>query len=573
MMNKLFRRRRRRTTLLRMFLKGMILPVLITILLGYFTFYFVRMNAISIAESRMENIASTYIRRKDAVKVEKMTENGFLSLFGQVDYSDMGGYLHPASWIEPDAKTAVFTFDENGTPVSTNRIKMLFAIRWSEDPGENKFYSFDPQEHHIPEMDRIFDDYIRFTRQDNCTYSFHIESLYLEKETQKMVPHDIEVTRYRYKKPFLGYAEWDTDFGEVENSYRITIDYVPDGYTFTEMHSDSEEPDLYPRGSLVGIFGCEPEYFDQTVQTCKAQVQNFLNSDNSEAHYAPSDNADNTDGILIERIYGDEWEQGILTYCTLSLTGLSVWRRLFFTLGVLFCAMTLFVLAVCLIKSAENKAQYAFEDYQRALTNNLAHDLKTPLAVIGGYAENLLQMRQKNGGEKELAYLRSIMNNVSYTDDIIRKALKLCKTEQIQQPHKTEIDTRQLAEQLAEKYRMTLKERDITMTIDGSSTVSTDADLLTDTVENLISNAVRYTRNGGQIAITVDNKRLSIVNDTAEDVNTKNLLMPFVKGDKTRGDKRSSGLGLAIAAAAAEQNGFSLKISSHDRTFTAVLLF
>lgn len=49
--------------------------------------------------------------------------------------------------------------------------------------------------------------------------------------------------------------------------------------------------------------------------------------------------------------------------------------------------------------------------------------------------------------------------------------------------------------------------------------------------------------------------------------------MPFVKGDKSRGDKRSSGLGLAIASAAAAQNGFTLRIGCRDKVFTAEILF
>jgi signal transduction histidine kinase len=266
-------------------------------------------------------------------------------------------------------------------------------------------------------------------------------------------------------------------------------------------------------------------------------------------------------------------EAGILTYIRTNTESLHSWRRLIFVLSLLFGAMTLFVLTLCIIRNAKNKAQYAFEDYQRALTNNLAHDLKTPLAVIGGYTENVLQMRQDCGEETELEYLRAIMKNVAYTDEIIRKTLLLSETEQVSKPNKTTFDAAALVQNLTEKYSAALKERGITLNVSGSASLTADEDLFTAAAENLISNAVKYTPDGGSIRITLSRKQLAVVNDAAEDIDTKNLTMPFVKGDKARSDKRSSGLGLSIAAAAAERSGFSLKLDCSGKQFTAVLRF
>ncbi|MBP5377909.1 MAG: hypothetical protein J6Y64_00020, partial [Ruminococcus sp.] len=81
------------------------------------------------------------------------------------------------------------------------------------------------------------------------------------------------------------------------------------------------------------------------------------------------------------------------------------------------------------------------------------------------------------------------------------------------------------------------------------------------------------TRDGGSIKMTADKKRFTIVNDVSENVDTQDLLMPFVKGDKARSDKTSSGLGLAIASAAAAQNGFTLKVECRDKRFTAAIEF
>ena len=92
-------------------------------------------------------------------------------------------------------------------------------------------------------------------------------------------------------------------------------------------------------------------------------------------------------------------------------------------------------------------------------------------------------------------------------------------------------------------------------------------------MENIISNAVKYTDEGGCIKITADKKQLSVVNDVTENIETKDLLMPFVKGDKARSDKNSHGLGLAIASAAAAQNGFKLKLECKDKSFKAIIVF
>lgn len=182
-------------------------------------------------------------------------------------------------------------------------------------------------------------------------------------------------------------------------------------------------------------------------------------------------------------------------------------------------------------------------------------------------------MRQDTSEEKGLEYLRSIMKNVAYTDEIIRKTLQLSETEQVSKPCKTELDAAKLVHDLTEKYSAALEDRGITLQVSGSAVILADEDMFTAAAENLISNAVKYTPDGGSIQITLSRKQLAVVNDAAENVDTKHLTIPFVKGDKARSDKCSSGLGLAIAAAAAKRNGFSLKLDSRDKQFTEALCF
>ena len=286
------------------------------------------------------------------------------------------------------------------------------------------------------------------------------------------------------------------------------------------------------------------------------------NGDNTADFYSKHDVSENKYGA-----------SGCISVTRINLMNRHAVRKYLLITILVFLISTTIALVLSIIRNEKNKTQYAFEDYQRALTNNLAHDLKTPLAVIGGYAENLMEMRKNSGDEKELKYLDSIMQNVSYTDDIIAKTLKLSETEQIKKLNKTKVDIKALAEKSAEKYRTALEERNIDLKIEGKCEVNANEDTLMSAVENLVSNAVKYTRDGGSIKVTADKKRLAVVNDVSENISTKDLLMPFVKGDKARSDKTSSGLGLAIASAAAAQNGFTLKIDCKDKKFTATIEF
>ncbi|MBP5577946.1 MAG: hypothetical protein J6X56_00465, partial [Ruminococcus sp.] len=322
----------------------------------------------------------------------------------------------------------------------------------------------------------------------------------------------------------------------------------------------------YPRCTFENIWGIEKEKVDEAISS---HFIKGMSGHTYESDYDLVMNESMTHSSVL--IHGER-------YTLFSDYKVNVWTEFAKKMYCIFVALfflllTLIAFLICWRKNVKNKAQYAFEDYQRALTNNLAHDLKTPLAVIGGYAENLMEMRKDCGDEKELKYLASIMQNVSYTDEMIAKTLKLSETEQINKLNKTKVDIKSLAERSAEKYRTVLEERSINLKIEGGAEITADEDTLMAAVENLISNAVKYTRDGGEIRITADKKHFTVVNDAAENVDTKDLLMPFVKGDKARSDKTSSGLGLAIAASAAAQNGFKVKINCKDKRFTAAIEF
>jgi nitrogen-specific signal transduction histidine kinase len=454
--------------------------------------------------------------------------------------------------------------DKDNNIVANNLLTLQVFIKFDKNAPDNGYYIC-PEKNNIPEVQQLYNEYRQLSKEEilNSWIEMKLESAYVNKKDYTFIPHKGSMTLKKYdydNVPENSYPEY-----RILRTKEIDINIDDDNYELLELDNLSSKN--YPVCSLFNFWGEEQKVLDK-------YKDKFVFQDKASYTSGGFEGLDGDADYAVERcfpIYINK-EEYFVNMCYIVKYTTPEFMKFYWKYVILFSLAVLTVTALyCWRRNVVNKARYAFEDYQRALTNNLAHDLKTPLAVIGGYAENLIEMRKESADEKELNYLSSIMDNVAYTDNIVARTLQLSQTEQIKKLNKRNVDIKTLAERLMDKYRTALEERNIELKIDGNSKVIADEELLSTAVENLISNAVKYTRDGGAISITADKKRFNIVNDVVENVDTKDLLMPFVKGDKARSDKRSSGLGLAIALAAAEQNGFKLKIECKDKKFSAAI--
>lgn len=458
----------------------------------------------------------------------------------------------------PDCHCVAEIIDEDNNVVASNQQRLMSMFSFGKEDKDNGFYVCENDWIKIPEVTELYktyNNYILVNDKKNWV-EMSMTSAYVNKKKRTFIPHEGYMTVYSIDNIY------DIKDEKEVMSKKISITIDDDDYELIEVNQGIKSD--YP---IYAIFGFQGELGEK--EFIKDHL--FRRDESAVGGYHYNDDIYICDGNKNVIIGGKEYT----LYVSMAVnTKEPQIVKLFWKWVLCFAALaTLIALLYAWRRNVKNKAQYAFEDYQRALTNNLAHDLKTPLAVIGGYAENLIEMRKEGGGEKELRYLASIMDNVAYTDSIIAKTLRLSETEQTKELNKVKVDIKALAEKLAEKYKAALEERGIELTVTGGGEVAADEDTLISAAENLISNAVKYTRDDGTIKITADKKRLAVVNDVAENVDTKDLTMPFVKGDKARSDKSSSGLGLAIASAAAERNGFGLKVSCKDKRFTAEIIF
>lgn len=210
---------------------------------------------------------------------------------------------------------------------------------------------------------------------------------------------------------------------------------------------------------------------------------------------------------------------------------------------------------------------YEMTEYRRKLTGALAHDLKTPLTAISGYAENLLDSVHT---EKREHYVTAILENTRYMDRMIADVLELSKLEQTETLSCAECDLLQAAREAFAPYTDILAEKHITVQFSGGCRAKANLQMMQQAFSNLAANAVKYTCEGGCIDVSGTDKALCMVNDMSGTLeNAAELTAAFAKGDKARGSNSGSGLGLTIVQNIASLHHFSFSVSAGHGKFKA----
>ena len=183
---------------------------------------------------------------------------------------------------------------------------------------------------------------------------------------------------------------------------------------------------------------------------------------------------------------------------------------------------------------------------------NVSHELKTPLAVMGNYA-TMLQRPGITEDEKN-EYAKAISNSARRLAALITNILKLNKLEN--QQIFPQLDEYDLGEQLCESLLQfedvwERKGLEIETDIEEDVRIRSDAELLSLVWNNLISNAVKFTPEGGTIGVTLKTEGNQVfvqVRDTGCGIKPEvgqHIFEKFYQGDTSHATQ-GNGLGLAL---------------------------
>ena len=200
------------------------------------------------------------------------------------------------------------------------------------------------------------------------------------------------------------------------------------------------------------------------------------------------------------------------------------------------------------------------EENRRQMTSSIAHELKTPLAVIHSYAEGL---KEHVAEEKREKYLDVILSEAERTDAMVLEMLDLSRLEAGRvKLAREDFSLAALTRAVFEKLEMAARAKKLRIDFDlpGDFTVTADEGRMAQVIENFASNAVKYTPEGGRVQVTLRRSGgktvFTIKNDSAplSDEALRKVWDTFYRADGARSGG-GTGLGLAIAKSIVELHG------------------
>ena len=207
------------------------------------------------------------------------------------------------------------------------------------------------------------------------------------------------------------------------------------------------------------------------------------------------------------------------------------------------------------------------DEMRKQFISDVSHELKTPIALIQGYAEGLIE-NVNSDEESRKFYAEVILDESNKMDEMVRRLLELMKLEyQERKFNDTEFDLTELIKEELRRNTVVLKENNIKVEFDDKKKVKVFADqeYIEQVVNNYLSNAIKHAeeKNGEKkIIIRTENKKDKVrlyVYNTGENIPKEyinKIWGRFYKVDSSR-NRNAGGTGIGLALIKAIMNNYN----------------
>jgi two-component system, OmpR family, sensor histidine kinase BaeS len=216
---------------------------------------------------------------------------------------------------------------------------------------------------------------------------------------------------------------------------------------------------------------------------------------------------------------------------------------------------------------------------RKRLTADIAHELRTPLATLQSHMEAMIDGVWEPEPKRLVSCNEEILRLIKLVGELQTLSHYECETLEL---HKARFDLSELVKRIMLNFENEFQTRSISVEFDGSEVwVDADKDKISQVLVNLMSNALKYTQEKGNIRIetgeTADKVYFS-VSDTGIGIPENDvpyIFERFYRSDKSRSRSTGgSGIGLSIAKSIIEAHGGNITVQSQinqGSTFTVFL--
>ncbi len=229
-----------------------------------------------------------------------------------------------------------------------------------------------------------------------------------------------------------------------------------------------------------------------------------------------------------------------------------------------FVSMVTFFVGLYFAKSSLRPAEQAMRRLEQ-FTQDASHELRTPLTILGSSLDLALKTKKYEEG------LESAKDDLKRITSLVERLLELARLDKSAMVIRR-FDLSVLVAAIAASFEQIARRKQIAIEESIASGVQVEGDetLVRQVIENILSNALKYTPDGGAVTVKLTQHALSI-EDTGIGIDERELKAVFdrfYRGDASRSTE-GFGLGLALAKRVCDLHGWRISVKSEKGKGTA----